>query len=475
MTISMKQSQSLQLQLTQQLRLTPQLQQAIYLLQLTSLELQLKVEETLEKNPLLERADEEQQTDWHNNTNISTKELSAETSITAAEKLTNYDNSNNATTSSNDYIDQLQQVQTLHEQLQWQIELTHFIKTDKFIALTILDSLSEQGFLNNSIEEISSTVNQQLSDNDCVDSEDVLAVLHVVQQLEPLGIGSRNLQEYLLIQLQQQELTLINRKLQEIISKDIDLLASRNYQKIKRQYKLNENSLTAVLELLHHLQAYPTLHSKTSMSSNYIIPDVIVSKQSHGWQTQLNENTIPRLQINSIYANIINAGSAQQHATWRSYLQEARWFISSLESRHETLLKVTTCIVKHQQAFFEHGAKAMQPLILHNIAEATGLHESTVSRITNGKYLHSPRGSFELKYFFSSHVNTQSGGEVSAIAIQALIQELITKENKRHPYSDQKITNTLQQQHGINVARRTITKYRETLHIAASNERKCIN
>ncbi|MBV1872320.1 MAG: RNA polymerase factor sigma-54, partial [Gammaproteobacteria bacterium] len=301
---------------------------------------------------------------------------------------------------------------------------------------------------------------------------EVVAVLHRIQQFEPPGVGAQNLQDCLLIQLRQlPEDTKWRDEAILIIAEHIELLGNRDFNQLIRRSKLKEEKLKEVLRLIKTLSPQPGQAISTS-HAEYVIPDVIVTKKNERWRVELNPAVAPRIRINSGYASLVRrADNSADNSFLRDNLQEARWFIKSLQSRNETLLKVSTRIVEHQQGFFEYGEEAMKPLVLHEIAESVEMHESTISRVTSNKYMHTPRGVFELKYFFSSHVSTESGGECSSTAIRAIIKKLIAAENPKKPLSDNKITGILKEQK-INVARRTIAKYREALSIPPSNERK---
>jgi len=297
-------------------------------------------------------------------------------------------------------------------------------------------------------------------------------VLHRIQNFDPPGVGARDLKETLLLQIKQFPLESPWLKpAQELIEKHFDLLANREYSQLTRRLKISEEELKQILHLIQSLNPRPGSQI-TASKPEYIIPDVIVSKHNGKWKVELNPDAAPRLRVNPHYASLIKqVHNSEDNTCLKNHLQEARWFIKSLLSRNETLLKVATSIVARQTDFLEHGEEAMKALVLHDIAEAVGMHESTISRVTSKKYMHTPRGIFELKYFFSSHVSTSSGGECSATAIRALIKKLITTENTNKPLSDSKLAAILGDQ-GINVARRTVAKYREAMAIPPSNERK---
>jgi len=299
-----------------------------------------------------------------------------------------------------------------------------------------------------------------------------VAVLHRLQQFEPAGVCTRNLQECLQVQLNQLPPgTPWLEQAKLVIGRHINQLASSDFKQIQRRMRLSEGELRQVLSLIQSLDPNP---GQTAVPDEveYIVPDVFVNKRNGRWVVELNPDIAPKLRINNDYASLIKrADSSADNTFLRDNLQEARWFLKSLQSRNETLMKVASKIVEHQRNFLEYGEEAMKPLVLHDIAELVEMHESTISRVTTNKYMHTPRGIFELKYFFSSHVATTAGGECSSTAIRALIRKLVAAENPRKPLSDSKITQLLEEQ-GIQVARRTIAKYRDTLFIPPSNERK---
>ena len=305
-----------------------------------------------------------------------------------------------------------------------------------------------------------------------IDLDEVVAVLHRLQQFEPSGVCARDLQECLLIQLNHlppDTPWLEQAKL--VVGRYLNQLASSDFAQILRRTRLDEDQLKQVLTLIQSLDPNPG-HTAVPEEIEYVVPDVFVTKKNGRWLVELNPDIAPKLRINAGYANLIKrADNSADNTYLRDNLQEARWFLKSLHSRNETLMKVASRIVEHQRNFLEYGTEAMKPLVLHEIAEAVEMHESTISRATTNKYMHTPRGVFELKYFFSSHVATTAGGECSSTAIRALIKKLVAAENPRKPLSDNKIAQLLKEQ-GIEIARRTIAKYRDALFIPPSNERK---
>jgi RNA polymerase sigma-54 factor len=480
---------TLQLRLGQQLAMTPQLQQAIRLLQLSTLELQQEIQQAIDANPLLEQEDD---------ADIATPEIpddddftppdSSEEMAQAQENMpeelpmdTTWDEVYSASGSSSsgsglmnsddEPIYQGETTETLQDYLLWQMRLTPFSDQDAAIALTIIDSIDESGYLITSLDEILQAVNIEHAD-ESVELDEVEAVLKRIQHFDPIGVAARSVQECLLIQLNQfsADTPWLN-EARLAIKDHMDLLGARDYRNLARKLQLKENELKDVLDLIQTLEPRPGSRVMPSESS-YVIPDVSVVKKQGRWVVELNPDAMPKIRINETYASMArHARNSSDSQFIRSHLQEAKWFIKSLESRNETLLKVANCIVQQQQNFFEYGEEAMKPMVLNDVAEEVEMHESTISRVTTQKFMHTPRGIFELKYFFSSHVNTDSGGECSSTAIRALIKKLVAAENPAKPLSDSKIADLLTEQ-GIMVARRTIAKYRESLSIPPSSQRK---
>ncbi|EQB6661290.1 RNA polymerase factor sigma-54 [Escherichia coli] len=472
--------QGLQLRLSQQLAMTPQLQQAIRLLQLSTLELQQELQQALESNPLLEQIDTHEEIDTRETQDSETldtadaleqKEMPEELPLDAS-----WDTIYTAGTpsgTSGDYIDdelpvyQGETTQTLQDYLMWQVELTPFSDTDRAIATSIVDAVDDTGYLTVPLEDIL----ESMGDEE-IDIDEVEAVLKRIQRFDPVGVAAKDLRDCLLIQLSQFDKTtpwLEEARL--IISDHLDLLANHDFRTLMRVTRLKEDVLKEAVNLIQSLDPRPGQSIQTG-EPEYVIPDVLVRKHNGHWTVELNSDSIPRLQINQHYASMCNNARNDGDSQFiRSNLQDAKWLIKSLESRNDTLLRVSRCIVEQQQAFFEQGEEYMKPMVLADIAPAVEMHESTISRVTTQKYLHSPRGIFELKYFFSSHVNTEGGGEASSTAIRALVKKLIAAENPAKPLSDSKLTSLLSEQ-GIMVARRTVAKYRESLSIPPSNQRK---
>lgn len=491
---------TLQLRIGQQLSMTPQLQQAIRLLQLSSLDLQQEIQAALDKNPMLETVDDAES--LSNTTENDVTDPSTEQHDSYEKNELNdsyYDNERTdpSETQVNDYIDdntwtsekmngktkenhhqstgnEIERLTShdanLQEHLLWQMQLTPFSLTDCLIATTLIDSINEDGYLTSTVEDIYTTLKEEVD----IEIEEVEAVLRRIQQFDPVGVGARNLSECLRVQLQKLSPDALWRnKAIKLVCNHLDLLAKRDYAALRKNLQLSLEDLRQVIQLIQTQNPRPG-REIGGTSSEYITPDVFVRKRFNRWVVELNPECTPYLKINENYANMIRrADSSRDNQFLKNQLQEARWFLKSIENRNETLIKVSECIVEAQHDFFELGDVGMKPLILHQVADKVGMHESTISRITNQKYMHTPRGTFELKYFFSSHVSTASGGECSATAIRAYIKKLIAEENHQKPLSDDKLAKLLAEE-GIQVARRTVAKYREAMTIPPSNERKKI-
>ena len=516
--------QTLQLKLGQQLKMTPQLQQAIRLLQLSTLDLQQEIQEALDSNPMLEvndELDELSSADTSDTGDLASNNDIPELSATSSDAST-LDNGLTSSTaeSSSDANDSLESAadfdnaeqwqdqipsdlsvdtqwddiyqnspmptpaahsdndfdfdsknsseETLQDQLMWQLNLTSLVDSDRMIATAIIDAVEPTGLLGTDPENIFTPLTQSID----IDFEEFEAVRQLIQQFEPLGVASKDLRECLLVQLSQfPERTPFLNDARLIVDRYLSLLGSHDYAQLKRRTKFKEGRLKESIELIQSLTPHPGDTVDTS-TTEYIVPDVFVKKNEGRWTVELNQDSAPKIRINDSYSSMVKrADNSDDNNFLRNNLQEARWFIKSLQSRNETLMKVSTKIVEHQLGFFEYGEEAMKPLVLHDIAEAIEMHESTISRVTTRKYMHTPRGIFELKYFFSSHVSTNEGGECSSTAIRAMIKKMIAVEDTKKPLSDNKIATLLIEQ-DIQVARRTVAKYRESMAIPPSNERK---
>jgi RNA polymerase sigma-54 factor len=479
---------SVGLKVANSLSLTPQLQQAIRLLQLSSLELEQEIQVQLESNPLLEKVEEQNTVESLSNVEKETEnkdltnELNADHLPDDLPVDTDWDDvythqpTSLGSADFEEREDNRQGHLGLSEHMLEQVNLLNFSQIDKLIAYCLVDSLNEKGFLDAEIVEITASVQHLLDSMHYeheVEDDEVLAVLKSIQRLDPIGVGSRNLAECLSVQLDLLPANTVNRREALLLLQHYELLINNELSKLIKQTGLNTEQLKAALELLKTLKPHPGLDFENK-ESDYQIPDVVVAKKNDIWQVQLNPDIVPKLRVNSFYANMIRrADQSDDNQYLRNQMLEAKNFIKSIDERHKTLLKVASCIVEHQKAFLEIGAEGMRPLVLRDIAEEVELHESTVSRVTTNKYMLTPRGLFELKYFFSSHVGTTTGGEASSTAIRAKIKKLVSEENSRKPLSDNAIANLLKEE-GIDVARRTVAKYRESLNIPSSSERKVL-
>ena len=358
---------------------------------------------------------------------------------------------------------------TLIDHLIWQLELCSCSDRDHEIALAIIDSINEEGYLASSLEEIFHGLQSQLED---LELDEVQAVLHRVQNFDPSGVAAANLQECLKLQLTQlPESTPFRTEALKVVIEYLDLLANHEKNALMKHLSVTSSQLEHIVGLIRSLDPKPGLQIR-QQDSEYVIPDVYVTKHNKVWQVSHNPETTPKLRINPEYSALIKkADDSKANQCLKEHYQEAKWFIKSLQGRNDTLLRVAKAIVARQTEFLEHGPIAMKPMVLKDIADELELHESTISRVTTQKYMHTPNGIVEFKYFFSSHVSTEEGGECSSTAIRAFIKELISSENPAKPLSDSKIADLLNEK-GINVARRTIAKYREAMFIASSSERK---
>lgn len=482
--------QSLQLRMGQHLAMTPQLQQAIKLLQLSSLDLQQEIQQALDSNMMLEVAEEDSTPVLDTALPIALpagadleyrelRDMDAPADIPSELAVdVSWDDfydtlpaapSGATGLDSDDLAAQCSSDETLHDQLAWQMEMARFSERDYAIATTLIDSINEDGYLSASLDDLQQGLSLQIPS---LESDEIKAVLHRIQSFEPPGIGAVNLAECLHIQLSQlPDTTPGKRQALLLVDHHLDLLAKRDFTSIKAHLGLEEAELGRVIALVRSLDPKPG-RLVAAEDTQYITPDVYVVRQGERWSVKLNPVISPRLRVNPVYSGLVKrADNSTDNTTMKNHLQEARWFIKSLQSRNETLLKVARSIVDHQQEFLDSGPRAMKPLVLRDIAEEVGMHESTVSRVTTQKYLHTPNGIFEFKYFFSSHVSTQGGGECSATAIKAYLKEIVGGEDARKPLSDDAIAKIFQGR-GINVARRTIAKYREAMNIPPSIERR---
>ncbi|MDV6343892.1 RNA polymerase factor sigma-54 [Nitrosomonas sp. Is37] len=484
---------TLHLKLTASLKLTPQLQQSIRLLQLSTIELNQEIERIVQNNPLLELSDgtdyEQVSAEGFSNS-LSSDITSSSVESNSAQHpekdegelilpsnedthwLGDHETFSSHRESDEDEWDFTQQMinpPNLREHLIMQISLSQISERDRQIVGILIDSLDDDGYLMQDLQELLEMLPVELG----IHLEDLQAALKYLQQLDPPGIGARNLQECLLLQLQAlPEETPYRQKAILLVEHDLETLASKDFKQIRKLLHCDDDCLRSVQQLITQLNPKPG-STFNSTVSRYVIPDVIVTKLKGTWLAKLNPESIPRLSINQLYADILKRDRNDSTQMLMSQLNEAKWMLKNIQQRSETIFRVSTMIVEHQQAFFEHGAVAMRPLVMREIAEALNLHESTVSRVTTQKFMHTPHGIFELKYFFGSHVATDSGGACSAIAIRTLIKQLIQDEDQKRPLTDNRISEILAEQ-GIIVARRTVAKYREAMHIPPTNLRKML-
>ena len=459
--------------------MTPQLQQAIKLLQLSTLDLQQEIQQALESNMMLE-VDEETVSIQEEPVSKPESEVTSEGSQTDIPDELPVDSNwedvfeNTQPTAAAapevlEFETQHSKVGNLADYLQQQLDLISISERDQAIAIAIIDSVNEDGYISESIENIYQGLQGQLED---LELDEVEGVLHRVQNFDPIGVAAKDLADCLVLQLLQLSDTVpYKNEAIDVVRRHLELLATHDQARLMRRLGLSELQLTEVIALIRTLDPKPGSKIQ-NVESEYIVPDVYVTKKKGQWYVNLNPDIAPKLRVNSVYSKMIKrADSSKENVSMKEHLQEARWFIKSLHSRNDTLLRVAKSIVEKQEGFLDHGAIAMKPMVLRDIAEELELHESTISRVTTQKYMHTPNGIVEFKYFFSSHVSTDGGGECSATAIRAIIKELVGNENPAKPLSDSKMSDILKEK-GINVARRTIAKYREAMSIQSSSQRK---
>jgi RNA polymerase sigma-54 factor len=473
---------SLQLKLSQHLALTPQLQQSIRLLQLSTLELEQELEKYLQENPLLEREEEEYAPpSVTSSPDESASNSSEEKSAPEPEPLaspssaddeswlgeeSNYSSSSGSfDDDDSDYHDVQAATTSLREHLSWQLGLMSIPDRDGTLVQCLIDALDDDGYLTLSLDDLADSLPPELE----IEAEELQIALNHLQCFDPTGVGARNAQECLALQLEALPVDETQILALRIVRKHLDLLAGRDFVKLKKLVDCDDDALRQAQFLIRSLNPRPGA-KYAALDARYITPDVVVRKIRSQWTVNINSDAFPRLRINSLYAQIL---TRQRGSGLAGQLQEARWLIKNVQQRFDTILRVAQAIVDRQRQFFDHGEVAMRPLVLREIADILGLHESTVSRVTTQKYMATPRGIFELKYFFGSHVATEAGGACSATAIRALIKQLVGAEDQKKPLSDSQLADILGQQ-GIVVARRTIAKYREALSISPVKLRKTI-
>ena len=474
---------SLQLKLGQHLALTPQLQQSIRLLQLSTLELNQELEQMLQDNPLLEREDEDEAGYAAADAPAHTAEAEAQSTETPApenvesEPATALDDAdwNDYSTASgddedNDYAHGSVSGATLREHLLNQLIVSPLTLRDRTLVAALIDDLDEAGFLTQPLADIVASLQAELEE---LEPEEVETALKHLQNMDPTGVGARNLAECLTLQLRALPPdTPARDAAMRLTTHYLDLLAARDVGKLKKMLGIDDLALRAARSLILSLNPRPGAAFGAD-ETHYVIPDVYVRKVKGMWIASLNADAMPKLRVNRVYADILARHRESGGSQLASQLQEARWLIKNVQQRFDTILRVSQAIVDRQKHFFEHGEVAMRPLVLREIADVVELHESTISRVTTQKFMMTPRGLYELKYFFGSHVATDSGGACSSTAIRALIKQLIAAESGKKPLSDGQLAEVLGQQ-GIVVARRTVAKYRESLQIPPANMRRAL-
>lgn len=459
---------SLQLKLSQQLTMTPQLQQAIRLLQLPVIDLTAQIQEALEENVMLEVEElpEPPQVEAgpaEGETSADVRAVDAEDSWRDLPARGQDSGWSGDSRGMSEFPDQSQE--SLHEHLHWQLELENFSPREMLIGEAIIDAINDDGYLTVSLEEIRDIAGPELD----VSEEEVERTLRKVQRFDPAGIAARSLSECIDLQLRQLVGDTPGRDLaRELAAEHLDRVAENDPAALQRELQVPGDELTDALALIRSCHPRPGQAIAPSRTE-YVIPDVFVRKVDGEWLVEVASSGIPRLTVNQRYAEMLRGNGG--HAALKAQLQEARWLVRSLEIRNETLMKVASCIVERQTEFFEHGEEAMRPMVLRDVAEAVEMHESTISRVTNNKYMHTPRGVLEFRYFFSSHVGSVDGEDQSSVAVRAKIRKLIGAEDRRKPLSDSKIVALLKED-GVVVARRTVAKYREAMDIPSSSQRR---
>jgi len=487
--------QTLQLKLSQHLTLTPQLQQSIRLLQLSTVELNAEVERMLQENPLLEKADAEEDggtpevalagpvtlASTERTTTVEEREHTPEreSPFDGADRpdFEDYSSGDGEWGSGSGGTDQdddgfyPQQVatSTLRDHLLSQLAVMNVPERDRLLVGALIDALDDDGYLTSSLEEVAELFPKEAE----LEPEELSIALKYLQSFEPAGVGARDAAECLALQLKAlPESTPARAEALIVVNGHLALLAARDFAKLKRLLHTDDAGVRTVRQLITSLNPRPGA-AFAKAEANYVIPDVVVRKVRGQWLASLNEAAMPKLRLNRIYADILTRNRESSNQQLAAHLQEAKWLIRNVQQRFETILRVAQAIVERQRRFFEHGEVAMRPMVLREIADMLGLHESTISRVTTQKYMLTPRGTYELKYFFGSHVATDTGGACSATAIRALIKQLIGAEDPKTPLTDSRIADLLGDQ-GIVVARRTIAKYREALQIPPVNLRKAL-
>jgi RNA polymerase sigma-54 factor len=455
---------TLQLKLGQTLTMTPQLQQAIRLLQLPVLDLNAQIQDALEENIMLEMEDLPDVPQTSAETTAEVETIKAEVAWEERSAARIQDGGwNGEGRPISEFADE--SGETLREHLLWQLEMGDFTPRQALIGEAIVDSINDDGYLTIDVDEIAASIGADIA----ASKEEIQETLQKVQRFDPVGVAARTIPECLILQLEQLDPATPGLELAIKLARDhLDLIASQSHAELRRDLRATDAELHDALALVKSCSPKPGL-AVSPAATEYVIPDVFVRKVDNHWQVEISPTGIPRLSVNQQYAKLLRGNG--EHSVLRAQLQEARWLIRSLEIRNETLMKVATCIVARQTEFLDQGDEAMKPMVLRDVAEEIGMHESTISRVTTNKYMHTPRGVFEFKYFFSSHLASATGEDQSSTSVRAKIRKLIGAENPAKPLSDSKIAKLLAEE-GISVARRTVAKYRESMNIASSSERR---
>ncbi|MEM7279610.1 MAG: RNA polymerase factor sigma-54 [Pseudomonadota bacterium] len=458
---------ALQLKLSQQLTMTPQLQQAIRLLRLPVMELNEEIHEALKDNVMLEVEEPVEAAPVSGESTAEVQAITGDDSwrdVPGPSQDSSFSGSDGPSMA--DFADESHE--TLTDHLLWQLELEKFSPRETVIGEAIIDAINDEGYLTSSLEELQ----QSLATEAAFSVDEIERTLSKVQRFDPAGIGARELDECIGLQLLQlHDDTPGLATARTLVAEHLALMAEKNYVELRRRLQVSDEELDLALALVRSCQPKPGL-SISSGRTEYVVPDVFVRKVDGHWQVEVSASGIPKLTVNQRYADMLRGDSG--HSALRTQLQEARWLVRSLEIRHDTVLKVARCIVERQVDFFEHGEEHMKPMVRRDVAETIDMHESTVSRVTNSKFMHTPRGVLEFKYFFSSHVTTVDGDEQSSTVVRAKIKKLIGAENPAKPLSDSRLVNLLKED-GVKVARRTVAKYREGMGIPSSSERRVRN
>ncbi|MBB3222871.1 RNA polymerase factor sigma-54 [Pseudoduganella umbonata] len=489
--------QSLQLRTSQHLALTPQLQQSIRLLQLSTLELHQELEQLLTDNPLLERLDDplDRSVRLLGDGAINTAQAPGEAppeggppqDAPAAPEPEPFDGgdgegldagpgdtdwSSTGSGKGPDDDDARPQLEASHrslrEHLMEQMRVTVLESRDRALVELIIDALDDNGYLEESLEEIHERLPEELE----IEIDELRTALKLLQSFDPPGIGARNASECLALQIRRMpQVPLVTRRMALcIVENHLQWFAQRDFNKLKKALDCDDEDLREAQAVIRQCNPHPGAAFAADVS-DYVVPDVVVRRGRNGWIVTLNNDVMPRLRVNALYASLLKQGKGETQMN--AQLQEAKWLIKNMRQRFDTILRVAQAIVERQKNFFSHGAVAMRPLVLREIADTLGLHESTISRVTTQKYMLTPHGMFELKYFFGSHVATEAGGEASSTAIRALIVQFTGAEDPKNPLSDSKIADMLGEQ-GMVIARRTVAKYREALKIPPVSLRKSL-